>query len=73
MKDTISKTRSMLNAGSVDEKALREALDELEVASRGSTPWWVIVLKTLAYLIGLLLAGYGTTAAAQTLLCMWPA
>lgn len=26
--------------------------------------WWVIVLKTLAYLIGLLLAGIGTAEAA---------
>lgn len=29
-------------------------------------PWWVIVLKTLAYLIGLLLAGIGTVNAATT-------
>lgn len=32
-----------------------------------STPWWVIVLKVTAYALGLILAGYGTTAAAQTL------
>ena len=30
-------------------------------------PWWVIVLKTLAYLIGLLLAGIGTASAAAML------
>lgn len=30
--------------------------------------WWVIVLKVLAYLIGLLLAGVGTAEAANTLL-----
>lgn len=30
--------------------------------------WWVIVLKVLAYLIGLLLAGVGTAEAATTLL-----
>lgn len=29
-------------------------------------PWWVVALKVLAYLIGLLLAGYGTPAAAAT-------
>ena len=29
-------------------------------------PWWVIVLKVLAYALGLILAGYGTTAAAMT-------
>lgn len=27
-------------------------------------PWWVIVLKVIAYLIGLLLAGIGTMDAA---------
>lgn len=27
-------------------------------------PWWVIALKVLAYLIGLLLAGLGTVDAA---------
>lgn len=31
------------------------------------TPWWVIALKVLAYAIGLILGGYGTTAAAATL------
>lgn len=30
--------------------------------------WLIILLKVLAYLIGLLLAGYGTAAAAQTYL-----
>lgn len=28
-------------------------------------PWWVIALKVVAYLIGLLLAGVGTTEAAN--------
>lgn len=28
-------------------------------------PWWVIVLKVVAYLIGLLLAGAGTASAAS--------
>lgn len=30
-------------------------------------PWWVTALKILAYAIGLILGGYGTSAAAQTL------
>lgn len=46
---------------------LTQALAEANNAIKEASPWWVIVLKTLAYLIGLLLAGYGTTAAAQTL------
>lgn len=29
-------------------------------------PWYIIVIKVIAYLAGLLLAGYGTTAAATT-------
>lgn len=46
----------------VINKALEEATD---------TPkWWVVLLKVLAYAIGLLLAGYGTTAAAQTIIHM---
>ena len=31
---------------------------------KAGDPWWVIVLKVLAYLIGLLLAGLGTVDAA---------
>lgn len=31
---------------------------------KSSDPWWVIALKVLAYLIGLLLAGIGTVDAA---------
>ncbi len=30
-------------------------------------PWYIIVAKVIVYVIGLLLAGYGTTAAAATL------
>ena len=35
-----------------------------EVGIKTSDPWWVIVLKVLAYLIGLLLAGAATTSCA---------
>lgn len=31
-------------------------------------PWYIIVLKVIAYLAGLLLAGYGTASAATTFL-----
>ena len=30
-------------------------------------PWWVIVLKAIAYIIGLILGGVGTTTAANAL------
>ena len=35
-----------------------------EIGIKTSDPWWVIVLKVLAYLIGLLLAGAATTSCA---------
>lgn len=31
-------------------------------------PWWVITLKVIAYLIGLILAGVGTAAAANVII-----
>lgn len=36
-----------------------------ETRFKVNDPWWVIVLKVLAYLIGLLLAGACTTFAAR--------
>ena len=38
-----------------------------DVGIKTSDPWWVIVLKVLAYLIGLLLAGAATTSCAATM------
>ena len=35
-----------------------------EIGINGNDPWWIIVLKVLAYLIGLLLAGAATTSCA---------
>lgn len=35
-----------------------------EAGIKANDPWWVIVLKVLAYLIGLLLAGAVTTSCA---------
>lgn len=45
-----------------DENASREAKVKV------TDPWWVIALKVAAYLIGLLLAGSATTAAAATIM-----
>lgn len=33
--------------------------------SEKTDPWYIIVLKAAAYVIGLILAGIGTTASAQ--------
>lgn len=67
IKTTVANARAALVNNSVDPEKLEKILDELLASSKNATPWWVIVLKTLAYLIGLLLAGYGTSAAAQTM------
>lgn len=67
IKTTVANARAALVNNSVDPEKLENILDDLLASSKNATPWWVIVLKTLAYLIGLLLAGYGTSAAAQTL------
>jgi len=37
-----------------------------EIGIKTNDPWWVIILKVLAYLIGLLLAGVATTSCAAT-------
>ena len=39
-----------------------------EAGVNANDPWWVIVLKVLAYLIGLLLGGAVTTSCASHLL-----
>lgn len=67
IKTTVANARAALVNNSVDPEKLEKILDDLLASSKNATPWWVIVLKTLAYLIGLLLAGYGTSAAAQTM------
>ena len=35
-----------------------------EIGIKTTDPWWIIVLKVVAYLIGLLLAGAATTSCA---------
>lgn len=46
-------------------KILQKLVDALEEEPDPSKKWWVIALKVLAYLIGLLLAGMGTAQAAN--------
>ena len=41
-----------------------------EIGIKTNDPWWVIVLKVLAYLIGLLLAGAATTSCAAACVTM---
>lgn len=49
-------------AASRDE--LKTVLAALTAQIKVETPWWVILLKTIAYAIGLILAGIGTGTAA---------
>lgn len=49
-------------------KVLQNLVDALQEEPDPNKKWWVIVLKVLAYLIGLLLAGVGTANAATLLI-----
>lgn len=40
------------------------------MSEKKKSPWWVIVLKVIAYAIGLVLAGYSSSLAAQCLLSL---
>lgn len=68
IKIAVSEAQRVLREQHVTGAEAQSIIDGLTAASKEASPWWVIVLKTLAYLIGLVLAGYGTSAAAQTLL-----
>jgi len=48
------------------KKKVRKTFSEPLPDVPTSTPWWVILLKVIVYAIGLVLAGYGTSAVAQT-------
>ena len=62
-KDAVAKRDEMTPEAATD---IVEEINDILDHAKG-TPWWVIALKAIAYIIGLILAGYGTTAAAQTL------
>lgn len=47
----------------LEDDRLKALLDDLNRISSTSSPWWVVVLKVLAYAIGLILAGVGTANA----------
>ena len=52
------------------EEILADPEKAQEIGIKTSDPWWVIVLKVLAYLIGLLLAGAATTSCAAACVTM---
>lgn len=53
LKLTDAEVRKLLNEGKLENVS-------------ASDPWWVIVLKAVAYIIGLILAGYVTPTAVAT-------
>lgn len=55
-------TKSQINAILSDPEAA------LKSGVKATDPWWVIVLKVVAYAIGLILAGAATTGCARMLM-----
>lgn len=47
------------------EKILADPEAVLKAGIKTNDPWWVIVLKVIAYAIGLILAGAATTSCAH--------
>ena len=73
-KQKIQLSRAIANLDAEDQlRVLRASDDELPKIleelgiSLPSTSWWLVVLKIILYGLGLVLAGVGTSAAAQTL------
>lgn len=64
----VAKTALKADATQAQRQDAMDAITKyLEDPNTDKTPWWVILLKVLAYAIGLLLAGYGTVAASVSL------
>ena len=55
----------LANLSQAKTEEMRDVLSKISRAlyKEDKNPWWVLVLKVIAYAIGLILAGYGTTAA----------
>ncbi len=70
VKNLIKQANTLLaNPSEAKSEDLKGVLSQITetLSKEEKTPWWVVVLKVIAYAIGLILAGYGTTAAAMTL------
>lgn len=51
----------------ITSKELNDILTRVDSTSTTLPHWLVVLLKVIAYAIGIILAGYGTSAAAQTI------
>lgn len=63
----LSPDKARQSLSSLEDVDVDVIISKLLAASPASSPWWVILLKVVAYAIGLIVAGYSTTAAAMTL------
>lgn len=65
--DKARQSLSSLELSNLSDVDVEVIISKLLAASPTSSPWWVILLKVIAYAIGLIVAGYSTTAVAMTL------
>lgn len=65
--DKARQTLNTLDMSNLSEVDIEVIISKLLAASPATSPWWVILLKVLAYAIGLIVAGYSTTATAMSL------
>lgn len=71
IKSLLNRAASALSGNSTMQDQQRTLADiNSALEEESDNQWWVIALKILAYAIGLILAGYGTTAAAATLMAI---
>ena len=58
----------------LSEQQINDILEDPQKAQEAGVkvndPWWVIVLKVIAYVLGLLVAGVGTSSGSTMLLSM---
>lgn len=47
------------------EEIVNDPVQALKAGVKANDPWWVIALKVVAYLIGLILGGVATTSCAS--------
>lgn len=52
----------------MSEEEIRKIAENPDTQVKITDPWWIIVLKVVAYVIGLILAGAGTAAAANVII-----
>lgn len=68
VKLTHSQIKKIAQKADVSIDRLEQILEDENILGDAPQPWYIIALKVIAYLIGLLLAGYGTASAATTYL-----